>query len=372
MNKTKIEYCDESWNPVTGCTNDLPCREYCWARKMAPRLRGRCGYDVTDPFKLTFHPNRLDEPLRLGRKSSIAVCFMGDIGSNQIPNDWLIKVFGTMMACPQHTFLVLTKCPQRLAHWLCDPDVPGQIGLACDQLFVKCEHSGTTRKRGPVWPLGNVIVGTSFSNQQEADERVSQLLKYPGRKWLNIEPIQGPIQLNLGDNMADDEDSGVGCIPCDRAGVRHQHLLHQPCWRGIDWVVAGGGPLPVHPDWFRSIRDQCQAASVPFWFKQWGNFRPAESTEQYGPGRVCISPNGDCDEWHKGLVCYANETEGTVLRRVGKKAAGCLLDGREYKELPGGIDYDADADDKTPADMIAHVGGLIYKAAEAAVEKGAK
>jgi len=248
MNQTKIDYVDASWNPVTGCTDELPCWSYCWARKMATRLRGRCGYDAMEPFKPTFHRDRLVEPAGMKKSRRIAVCFMGDLWHTGVKVADRAAVIRATNLAPQHTYLFLTKRVERAAeeiNWLASP---------------------------------NLWIGTSIANQREANKRVYHLLRCEAlHRWLSIEPMNGPIDLHGGP---------------------------VPKWwnwnGGIDWVVLGGGPFPIHPRWVRLVRDQCQAAGVAFWFKQWGNFTAM----------------------------------GT---RVGKKAAGNLLDGREWHEVPKGI-----------------------------------
>jgi len=243
MNRTGIEYADLTWNPITGCTNQLECREHCWARKMALRLRGRNGYPADDPFRPAFHPDRLIEPSQRAKPARIATCFMADMFCTGVPAWWIESVWETMRACPHHTFLILTKQPQRFTN--------KELLLALPGL------------------LPNVWVGVSCCNQATADERIPWLLKCPAAiHWLSLEPILAPINI----------------APFISAG--------------IDWCVVGGesghGAKLVHADWVRTIRDQCQQAQIPFFFKQWG-----------------VGMGG-----------------GSV------KATGRVLDGREWSEMP--------------------------------------
>lgn len=237
MTPTKIQYADVVWNPITGCTNDMPCREYCWARRFAARLAGRAGYPATDPFKPTFHPERLEEPLRRKKPAIIPVCFMGDMFCSESSGHWVCQVFDAMLEAPQHRYLLLTKRPGAMAmfvKWFLSPALLPTV-------------------------LDHIWFGTSVSCNE--DMRCVDKLREcrVSHRWLSIEPLAEKLPyLDLD---------------------------------GIGWVVVGGGPFPVQPDWVRSIRDQCVTAGVPFWFKQWSN----------------------------------------------RKADGCLLDGREWHELPEGL-----------------------------------
>ena len=115
MNKTKIEWCDYTWSPISGCLHGCA---YCYARKLAEtRLRGRCGYPEDEPFRPTFHPGRLDEPRRLRKSSRIFAVSMGDLFGRWVPADWIASTFASMRAAPQHTFMTLTKNPAGMVGW---------------------------------------------------------------------------------------------------------------------------------------------------------------------------------------------------------------------------------------------------------------
>jgi len=281
MSATKIEYVDASWNPITGCDSEFPCWSYCWARRMARRLRGRLGYDAADPFRPTFHPDRLDQPTKLNRPRRIAVCFMGDLWAGGVDPAARDAVIRGTNAARQHTYLFLTKRIKYAAQTINWNEFP------------------------------HLWVGTSVEDQATADERIPRLCRCrAAHRWLLIEPMSGPIRFR--DSWYYDSD--------------------YPPSLCLDWVVLGGGPFPVHPDWVRSVRDQCQEAGTPFFFKQWGDWAPG--LESTGP-----------------LVCSGNESVGRVIgmdgrrgclanppyaavARIGKKRAGRVLDGREWSELP--------------------------------------
>ena len=293
MNATDIQYLRSSdgtpgfsWNPITGCAPGLSCWYYCWARKMSQRLKGRFGYDKDEPFKPTFHADRLEEPMRIKKPATIATCFMGDLFL--ATNEQIDQVFAVMSICEQHTFLALTKRTGRMAKYLADSSLEDRIDYICHQ---RADGVDDTWHYPAMWPLPNVLLGTSISTQAEAGVRIPHLLDCLGRKWLSIEPIEGPINL-------------------------------EPYLSALDWIVVGGGPFPVHPDWVRDIRDQCKAAEVPFFFKQWGAWLPQS---QFEPGMV----------WSKSREDHYFDPHHRTLR-VGKKMAGRLLDGIEYSELPEG------------------------------------
>lgn len=327
-----IPYTDASYNPVTGCSNQFACREYCWAKKMAARQAGRNGYDKDEPFKPTFHADKLDQPLRWNQPRRIAVSFMGDLFGEGVSEKWVDQVFAVMALCPQHTFLVLTKRPDRMSDYLGAAYMPGKVCDAAVLQFGCYLHTGTWkehdtgayRKLVPVkWPLPNVLVGTSIANQTDADERIPQLLKCPGNKWLSIEPMEGPINLTAIRNGGE-IFRPFSCL---------QRWTDGKTTTGIDWVICGGGPKPMHPAWVRSIRDQCQAAKVPFWFKQWGEWITKMKSK---PGEEIFPRYSQAHCWNpEGIPPYPFMRDWAY--RVGKKAAGRLLDGREWNELPEAV-----------------------------------
>jgi protein gp37 len=159
-----------------------------------------------------------------------------------ISDEFIDKTWATMAACPQHTFLILTKRP-------------GRMLSAVNAMVAKYGI------------LPNVWLGCTIVNQQEADEKIPRLLSVPGQKWLSIEPMLGPIDLK----------PFLGFWQWSRSENFQTWVPHEPS--PIDAVVLGGetgpGARPLHPDWVRSVRDQCAAAGVPFYFKQWGKIQPA-------------------------------------------------------------------------------------------------
>jgi len=277
MGNSKIEWTDEVWNPVTGCTKVSAGCKNCYAERMSKRLAGRVGYPAAPHnFDVVYHPDRLSEPMRWRKPLRVFVCSMGDLFHKDVP-DWAIReVFWRMDIARQHTFQVLTKRPERMAEWLADKPC-----------------------------LPNVWLGTSVENQQAADERIPWLVRTPAAvRFLSCEPLLGPVDLNVSYGQ------GVGDLLID----------------GLGWCIAGGesgpGARPMHPNWARSLRDQCNAAGVAFFHKQNG--------EWLATGQV-----GDAYAWNDNTPEHRFE-DGLSVWRIGKKAAGSLLDGREWKEYPGG------------------------------------
>jgi protein gp37 len=295
--KTSIEWTDATWNPVTGCTKVSPGCDHCYAETLAERFRGTPGHYYERGFDVQLRPEKLDQPLRWRRPRRVFVNSMSDLFHDDVPDDYIARVFAVMALAPQHTFQVLTKRHGRMRSLL------NQTGPQSFRTSITIEQAAMARPWQPgsgltvsvEWPLPNVWLGVSVENQQWADIRIPALLDTPAAvRFLSCEPLLGPVDLT---DAIWPEGSADECTP-DR------------CTCGIDWVIVGGesgrGARPMHPDWARSLRDQCAAAGVPFLFKQWGEWMPVRT------------PSGEHQE------------------RVGKKAAGRELDGRTWDEFPGG------------------------------------
>lgn len=284
--KTKIEWATDQWNPVTGCTKVSQGCKQCYAERMWPRLAspryqpniytGRAFTDVK------CHPEKLDIPLRWTKPRRVFVNSMSDLFHESVPDSFIIDVFNIMYEAKQHTFQVLTKRPERMRDFL--------IGTS------GCGMGGEL--------MPNVWFGVSVEDQATADERIPILLQIPAAvRWISAEPLLGQIDLIEAMGM---------CEP----GARYNG------WVDLHWVVAGGesGPKarPMHPDWARSLRDQCEAAGVAYFFKQWGEWVPMMGHVQGAPVRGAKFVHAD----------------GIIMGRARKKAAGRMLDGRTWDEYP--------------------------------------
>lgn len=230
---TKIEWADETWNPITGCTPTSEGCRNCYAEHMAKRLAGRFGYPKDNPFGVTFHPDRLSQPHMWKKPRRIFVCSMGDLFHERVKTVDGCKVLGAAIEAPHHTYIFLTKRPD--------------IMKAAMTFFLNGDQ-----------PPNNWWLGVTAENQEQAEKRIPMLLQIPAAvRFVSVEPMLGEILLH------DPERDGFG------------NPLEITTLSALDWLVVGGesgpGARPMHPGWVRSLRDQCQSTRVPFFFKQWGS-----------------------------------------------------------------------------------------------------
>ncbi len=305
MNTTTIEWAEKTWNPVTGCSPISEGCENCYAKRMAQRLRGRYGYPEDEPFRVTLHRDRLEEPLKLRKPSRIFVCSMGDLFHDDVPGRFINEVWMTMLNAKRHTFIVLTKRPERLLQWT------------------------TTAAMAKQWPIEgiwpeHIWLMVTVENQRRADERIPILLQTPAVvRGVSVEPMLGPVDLTA---VQLDKYTHMnvleGCGVTTRPGYMGQSLPNCHCER-IDWVICGGetgpGARPMHPDWVRFLRDQCQVAGVPFLFKQWGEYREA------------CAPD---DPIWNGQAPKLRHEHGMHFIKLGAKKTGRILDGEIWDEYP--------------------------------------
>lgn len=284
MNKTAIEYLDYTWNPLAmrctplseGCAN-------CWHLKFAKRHAGNKRFSDDCLIAYLGGPPHLKEdelraPLKLKKPSRIGVQFMGDLFHEAITDDQIANVFWIMQKTrTNQTYYVLTKRVERMLHFI-------------KEIWFK-ERNYTQGH------LSNVLLGASIENQEQADKRIPILLQIPAAvRFVSVEPMLGPVDLELQERWCTYEDTEYH-YDCE---TKADHL---------HWVICGGesGPGARHMElpWVRNIRNQCIEANVPFFFKQWGEFTP--------------------------YVPYGNYIG---MMRVGKKAAGRVLDGQVWNQMP--------------------------------------
>lgn len=366
---TKIEWTDATWNPITGCTVVSPGCTNCYAMGLAgtrlkhhPSRVGLTDMSRAGPVwngEVRFNEKWLDQPLRWRKPRNIFVCAHGDLFHPSVPDEWIDRVFAVMALAPHHRFQVLTKRADRMQEYVSnlpnrqsgDPRWPhNPLEEAAFDMFEDRGFDGdpaSTRAYEAVqnWPLPNVWLGVSVEDQKRADERIPELLATPAAvRWISAEPLLGPVDVMLwlhdeGCTGFEDMD-WYSCMCRDTGG---------PVEVGLDWVVVGGesGPSarPMHPDWARSLRDQCQAAGVAYFFKQWGAWMPWQPgsapmwNAQNGTsedGHVLFPENMDnAPDWDDGLNHYEpGFTYHCAFQKVGKARAGRLLDGREWNEVP--------------------------------------
>ena len=235
-----IGWCDVTWSPVTGCKPDYPCWERCWARRMANRLKGRYGYSRDNSFAPTFHPDKFDEPLRWKKPRTIFVCRMGDLYAEGGDIDWQDDVIDRIYQADWHTFILLSKRVSEM----------------------------NTHLRG-VWAAlggypGNLVIGTSVSNQAEWDARVPLLCQIPAwRRVVSVEPCLGPI--DMAEWLA---PQGKG-----RSSDGHEVVLSGPIHGIVCGCETGPDARAMELDWARNLRDQCAAAGVAFFLKKTSPFK---------------------------------------------------------------------------------------------------
>lgn len=237
---TQIAWTDERWNPVTGCTPISSGCQNCYAKRMANRLRGRYGYPADDPFRVTFHPDRLEIPLRWKKPRRVFVDSMGDLFHEDVPRGWLFHVFDVMANAKQHIFQVLTKRPENIQPKL---------------------YEGQPRYFSEGDYLPNVHLGTSVENQVMANQRIPHLLEcLADVRFISFEPLLGPVDAWtwLPDQDADQDTSA--------AAICRGELP------GINWAIigceSGHNRRPFKNEWAKDLAEQCARARVPAFVKQ--------------------------------------------------------------------------------------------------------
>lgn len=377
---TRISWTDATWSPVTGCTKVSDGCLNCYIERTPPfRMNGRaftcprCGgtgyVEDSDGNRLAFgkagkpllgaqctrcagtgragvgdttgvrmHEDRLGVPLHWRKPRKVFVCSMADLFHDSVSSSFIASVFAVMALSPQHTFQVLTKRHGRMQSLLSSPDFHWRVwhailtishgkSLPIPPAITAHFRGGARLSESAMEALPNVWLGVSVEDQKTADLRIPALLDSPAAvRWLSCEPLLGPVDLGVwtaphSPECLDGDDAPPWCT-CGRDYAGY-----------LDWVVVGGesgrGARPMHPDWARSLRDQCRDAGVPYLFKQWGEWVPESSTL----GKLDM--NGPRYDMGSG-ECWLRGPDGryAVMRRVGKKRAGRMLDGCTHDEYP--------------------------------------
>lgn len=399
---SKIEWTEKTWNPIVGCSIvSLGCTN-CYAMKMAARIdlmsaSGKQRWtEPRDPAERLSHyagltkPSKagpvwtgklaqapehiLTKPLRRKKPTMYFVNSMSDLFHEDVPDEWIDRVFAVMATANRHTYQVLTKRSERMRRYLTSFRDDGQGFVTRDG--VDGYTPGVTGFNPARWPLPNVWLGVSAERQEEADARIPDLLNTPAAvRFVSAEPLLGPLHLEAWLNPHEfcercDDGDGYG-NRCGSATIPR----HEQCpWRHavevvsddgmnsdvrtLDWIIVGGesgpGAQPMHPDWARSIRDQCVAADVPFFFKQWGAWLVGERQEQRddltwqpdvtfadGTDFAVLSDGhdivlGGAEDEQAGPKHLWREFwgwQGHLIKRAPTKSLR-LLDGREWHEIP--------------------------------------
>lgn len=335
---TKIEWTDATWNPITGCSVTSPGCTNCYAMQLAgTRLKhspSRKG--LTQPSKagpvwtgeVRFNDHELLKPLRWKRPRMIFVCAHGDLFHESVCDAWIDKVFAVMALSPQHTFQVLTKRSGRMRRYVNGFTCDGARRYHVTQASIAMEEEGLTNDFfvDCAWPLPNVWLGVSVEDQQRADERIPDLLATPAAvRWISAEPLLGPV----------DAHDFLFPVGEGSRGTPSGLLVPVSVRPGLDWVVAGGesgqNARPMHPEWARALRDQCAAAGVPFFFKQWGEWVPYDEDHH---DDTPLDPAGFVSPGNRSAVFWPDASGPTMMIPAGKKRAGRLLDGVLHDGMP--------------------------------------
>ena len=305
---TKISWADATWSPLVGCDKVSRGCDHCYAIRNAHRMAAHPNRLVADAYagveaggewtgNVNLLANRLDQPLRWRKPRMIFVNAQSDLFHKDVPDEFIARVFAVMALTPRHTYQVLTKRHGRMRSLLRSDNFRPAVEDA--MRGVVAAHR-TERAWHKAWPLPNLWLGVSVEDQATADLRIPALLDTPAAvRFLSCEPLLGPMDLQ----MAVPRPCTCGPGQTFLIGETRAHKTGCPAlrWPFPDWVIVGGesgpGARPMHPDWARSLRDQCAPVGVPYFFKQWG---------EHGP-------------------------DG---RRVGRRATGDLLDGRQHHEWP--------------------------------------
>ena len=353
-NTTKIEWCDSTFNPWAGCTRISPACDHCYAAVSTAVKNMGAVWGAGNPRKRTSE-NYWKQPLRWNRadfnecgdcgwrgeidtleddtcpncgkherleaaRRRVFCASLADVFDNEVDPQWRADLFHLIQNTPNLDWLLLTKRIGNAEKMIAEAMREQDIGHA---------PAFTT------WPWPNVWLGATIANQAEADRDIPKLLATPAEvRFLSMEPLLGLVDLTRICDRSGTRGLWINCIEAREDNPAHPdlvaHLGQDYPYSRIDWVIAGGesghSARPMHPDWVRSLRDQCAEAGVPFLFKQWGEWRPALADEEQ---RHTFPTDKRVD-----IGCGRSLPFVVAVARVGKKAAGRLLDGFEHNGVP--------------------------------------
>lgn len=318
---TKIAWADNTWNPWQGCHKVSAGCANCYMF----RDKKRYGQDPSTVIRSK--AKTFNSPLKWKDPARVFVCSWSDFFILEA-DDWRDDAWDIIRKTPHLTYLLLTKRPENIKDRL-----PND------------------------WPLPNVWLGVTAENQEQADKRIPLLLEIPAAKhFVSIEPMVGSVDLSewiLGFDIEEEIIEGItaghdpncdgSCQHCPVPVQTQELVRHQiPRRPELDWVIVGGesgsGARPAHPDWVRSLRDQCKEADTPFMFKQWGEWSWSPYNKNPSqPLRICRGGIVETLEFtEKTLPKRSFDMFGTecVVKRIGTKASGHILDGVEHMEVP--------------------------------------
>lgn len=303
---SNIEWTDHTFNPWIGCQKVSPGCDHCYAEARDRRFTGGALWGPHAPRRRTSQAN-WRAPLRwnraaakAGKRARVFCASLADVFDNHasIQQEWRDDLWTLIYRTPHLDWLLLTKRPQNIARYM-----PPAV------------------ENGGIWP--NVWLGTTVENQTEADRRIPHLLAVPARvRFLSCEPLLGPVDLR------------------PYLGAKFLHQRYGLGAGALSWVICGGesgpGARPMHPDWARSLRDQCQAAGVAFHFKQWGEWGIGASRDTRPEWTVGDLIEASTVFGEPAWIAVQDKPWSHLMENFGKRAAGRLLDGRTWDEVPGG------------------------------------
>lgn len=356
--KSEIEWTDSSWNPIRGCTKVSAGCDNCYAMGVAYRFSGKGQPYEGLARKVNGRPawtnvvrevpDHLEDPLRWIKPRRIFVNSMADLFHESLTDDMIGRIFAVMGAAPWHTYQVLTKRPERMASLLSNPDFVQFVERGILVAATGHQHAMQRYKvwgGGPSMPFPHVWLGTSVEDQAAADKRIPHLLKTPAAvRFLSCEPLLGPIDLSRVEWPVHPDVGFPGVL--NDESERDDWRYWNRKLGGIGWVIVGGesGPRarPMHPDWARELQVECTAAEVPFFFKQWGEWAPDLPFAQDAGATALLHRDGryfvtgqtnDVPKWVEERVGCGADPD-VYMYRLGKHAAGRLLGGRTWNEMP--------------------------------------
>lgn len=337
---TKIEWADATWNPITGCTLvDEGCRN-CYAAELAasrlrnhPSRQGLAKRNAKGVASFTgevrLNEDWLDQPLRWRKPRMVFVCAHGDLFHESVPDEWIDRVFAVMALAPQHIFQVLTKRPERAREYLHsligDEDRCRAVIEASRKSGALIDDLPYLRDRLVNLPLPNVWIGTSVSDQASADARIPHLLDTPAAvRFVSAEPLLESIHFGHYQGGYQSEATN---------------------WEGrrLDWIIVGGesgkNARPMHPEWARSIRDQCRAAGTAFFFKQWGAWLPSSHAAHLGDevdGCALGEWHDSGKDWIEACMCRDGDPDMPMFLSANAPPVGCWTgrNGTRFRDDP--------------------------------------
>lgn len=330
---TSIEWCDSTFNPWIGCTRVSPACDDCYAARSTPARALGVAWGAGEPRRRTSEANwalperwerqHAEFEAKHGRRRRVFCASLADVFDNEVPAEWRSNLFELIRTTPHLDWLLLTKRPQNIVRMV--------------------RSDGSIAGNGTRYLPDNAWLGTTAEDQKRADMNVPALLRCRAELgarvlFLSIEPMLGPVDLTditLRRGTGDEEHFDALHFDGDAEDDFDQGTAT------IDWVICGGesGPKarPMHPDWARSLRDQCETAGTPFLFKQWGEFapwRPSLPVEGvlHVSHRDGAAGHAPCEVVTDGQRQTRADT--VPMAKVGKKAAGRVLDNVTHDGFP--------------------------------------